>query len=285
MQKPLNKKLLRAETAMRLSRSKGVGAKLFKDLVQEFSGDLYKAFAKYKVQVPNMSLSEQSLEKDSLELQIKKALSMIEAGETLLAVFGDDDYPESLKRLSEPPPVFFMNKPFPRELNYAAVVGARNADKEGLAAADQATKKLIEKGFVIISGLAKGIDTQAHTTALKKNVLTAAILATGINICYPRENRKLYDEINAKGILATEMFPDAQPLKSFFPTRARLIASLSDMVCIVQASKHSGSLITAKRANELGLPVYTVSPPQKPVSPEKWEGNQYLLDSGLAKEF
>ena len=141
-----------------------------------------------------------------------------------------------------------------------AIVGSRNASQEGLRTARLFAKALSKAGVVILSGLAKGIDSAAHqaTIELGPNHYTAAILGTGVDIVYPRQNIELSRDIGRQGLLISEFPLGAGPKAFHFPRRNRIIAALSLGVVVIEAAEKSGSLITASLAAELGREVFAI---------------------------
>lgn len=170
----------------------------------------------------------------------------------------DKEYPLELKNIYNPPVLLF----YQGDLDLLArpklaVVGSRNASQMGVAA----VKKIIQdlsKQFVIISGLARGIDTAAHLASLKSGGATIAVIGTGLDVHYPKENRRLQDYIAKNHLLLSEYETQSQPLKYHFPERNRIIAGLSQGVMVAEAKIRSGSLITCERAMEEGRDVFVV---------------------------
>ncbi len=190
----------------------------------------------------------------------------------------DSRYPEILKSIHDPPPlisvkgniVLFTEK-------IIGIVGARNASLNGKKLAHLYAYELGNKGYKIVSGMARGIDSAAHEGSITSGTL--AVLAGGINYIYPPENKKLYDEIADKGLLIAESSFDTTPQASHFPRRNRLISGLSLGVVIVEAAIKSGSLITAQFALEQGREVFAV--PGSPLDP-RCHGTNQLIQHGAA---
>jgi DNA processing protein len=139
-----------------------------------------------------------------------------------------------------------------------AIVGARAATRDGLDTAYQLAADLTRAGIVVVSGLARGIDSAAHLGALDTNGKTIAVLGTGIDRVYPSENKPLHDRIAEHGLLVTEFAPGAPPELFHFPQRNRIISGLSKAVVVVEARERSGSLITARLAGDQGRDVMVV---------------------------
>jgi DNA processing protein len=155
------------------------------------------------------------------------------------------------------------------------VVGARNASAIGVRFAREIAHKLGEAGFVVVSGLARGIDGAAHTGALASG--TIAVVAGGIDVFYPQEHERLQSEIAERGLLVSEMPVGTQPLGRHFPRRNRIISGLSLGVLVVEAAPRSGSLITARYALEQNREIFAV--PGSPLDP-RCQGTNNLIRQG-----
>jgi DNA processing protein len=172
---------------------------------------------------------------------------------------GDDDYPELLTQLNDPPPLLYVrgNKDA-LHLPALAIVGSRNPTSGGARNAFEFSRHLAKCGFCIVSGLAQGIDAAAHRGALEAGAATVAFLGNGIDIVYPPFNRELADAIVVNGALVSEYPPGTPPLRAYFPQRNRLISGLSLGTLVVEAARRSGSLITARLASEQGREVFAL---------------------------
>jgi DNA processing protein len=171
----------------------------------------------------------------------------------------DPEYPRLLRVIQNPPETLYCRGDVSL-LSAAAVaiVGARKATEYGRWAAFNMAKNLTEYGLAIISGMAFGIDSEAHRGALAEGGKTVAVLGCGVDICYPKSNFKLMDEILQKGLVVSEMAPGTQPRAFMFPLRNRIISGLALATAVVEAGIKSGALITAERAAEQGRGVYAV---------------------------
>lgn len=170
----------------------------------------------------------------------------------------EDAYPLELKNTYNPPVLLFyqgnldlLTKP------KLAVVGARKCSEIGVKSVQKIIHELGNQ-FTIISGLARGIDTSAHLAALKNGGTTIAVIGTGLDVYYPKENKAMQDYIAKNHLLLSEYGPGEQPLKFHFPERNRIISGLSQGVLVVEAKLRSGSLITCERAMEEGRDVFAV---------------------------
>ncbi|WP_439650070.1 DNA-processing protein DprA [Gymnodinialimonas mytili] len=188
---------------------------------------------------------------------------------------GDPDYPDALAQVSDAPPVLWvkghvglMTRPC------VALVGTRNASSLGARMARRLAADLGAAGYVVVSGLARGIDTLAHKAALPTG--TIAVYAGGIDVTYPTENTDLAAEVAAQGLTVSEQPPGLQPQARHFPRRNRIVSGLSQGVIVVEAAARSGSLITARMAADQGRDVMAV--PGHPMDSRASGGNILLRD-------
>ena len=195
-----------------------------------------------------------------------------------VVVRGDSDYPASLQALHRPPRVLFYkgNIDVLRRPS-VAVVGTRRASPYGLQATRFVSEYLAQKGVSIISGLALGIDGEAHQTALAASGGTCAVLACGVNLCYPPSHRNLYERICQNGLVCAEYAPGSAVAKFRFPDRNRIISALADATIVVQAGIKSGALRTADTALEIGKEVHVVP---GPITSIHFRGGHRLLQEG-----
>ena len=170
-----------------------------------------------------------------------------------------EDYPTRLRQISDPPPFLFVRGDIRFcHLNTIAIVGARRASGYGRRIAAHLATRLAAAGFVIVSGLALGIDAAAHQGALSARLPTVAVTACGPERIYPRRHLELAKAVEANGAIVTEFAPGTPPLPRHFPRRNRIISGLCLGVVIVEAGERSGSLITARLALEQGREVFAV---------------------------
>ncbi|HZK23871.1 MAG TPA: DNA-processing protein DprA [Oscillospiraceae bacterium] len=176
-----------------------------------------------------------------------------------ILTLADEGYPQILREIYDPPVVLYYRGDISCLSQFSvAIVGSRKATAYGRAAAEKFAGELASAGVVIISGLARGIDSHAHLGALQANGLTAAVLGSGLDICYPPENRALREKIVQSGVVISEFPPGAQPKPAHFPMRNRIISGLSQATIVVEAAEKSGALITADCALEQGREVFAV---------------------------
>jgi DNA processing protein len=189
---------------------------------------------------------------------------------------GEQGYPTYLRHIHGSPPLLCVSGRLElAQVECASIVGARNASAMGLKFTRMLAAGLAEAGYVVTSGLARGIDTAAHQASVNK--ATAAVVAGGIDYYYPPENEKLQREIAERGLLISEMVPGTAPKAEHFPRRNRIISGMSRAVIVVEAALRSGSLITARFAAEQGREVFAV--PGSPLDP-RCEGANRLIKDG-----
>lgn len=190
------------------------------------------------------------------------------------------DYPFLLKQIFDPPPVLHVQGCWPdwNERPWVAVVGARKASRWGLQKTREIVSALVEAGFGIVSGLAYGIDGEAHKTCVEKGGVTWGVLGSGIDRIYPLRHLTLAKKMEEKGGILSEFPLGTPPNGKHFPQRNRIISGLSQGVLIVEAAIKSGSLITARFALEQGREVFVVVPPEG--EDVRVEGNRWLLEQG-----
>lgn len=262
---------------LRLAFSENVGPATFRKLLAIFSTpqnalDNIENWAKQGGAKRTIKIADEK----HIQQQIKKAEKI--GAQILLSC--DENYPALLKQISDAPPVLFvlghahlLNK------RCLAMVGTRAATLNGKNFASHLAKELAEQDYVIVSGMAKGIDRAAHTGALQntnENGGTIAVLGTPLDIVYPAENQDLYDEIKERGCLISEFPFGTQLLPQNFPRRNRIISGLSEGVIVIEANLRSGSLITAKEALSQGREVFAV--PGSPLDPRAQGPNALIQD-------
>ncbi len=190
----------------------------------------------------------------------------------------DAEYPYILKEIFDAPVVLYYRGTLQPEAERSAMVGSRRFTPYGESVAKQIGQQLAAAGVTVVSGAARGIDSASHRGALQaKDGRTVAVLGCGIDIAYPRENRRLLEQIAAQGTVLSEYAPGTQPLPVFFPARNRIIAGLSRGTIVVEAARRSGSLITAEMALAEGRDVFAV--PGSIYSPTS-AGCHYLIQQG-----
>lgn len=185
---------------------------------------------------------------------------MHQTGNRIIVLEKEDiRYPDLLRQIPEPPKqLYCIGNLELLKMPAAALVGSRKCSEYGKQVAMNLGKTLAQAGAAVVSGMAKGIDSFAQLGTLKAGGKTIAVLGCGVDICYPAENRKLYDQIVSEGLIVSEYPPGTAPMPYMFPQRNRIIAGLSRVVTVVEAGRDSGALITAGLAEDFGREVYAV---------------------------
>ena len=258
---------------LRLIRSENVGPATFRALVNEFGGAEAAIAA-----LPKLSRRGGRTHDIRLcsEAEAEAELACAEDLGASLVTIGEPGYPPALAHVDAPPPLLYIKgRADLADIPIVAIVGARNGSAVGQKFTRQLASELSLEGFVIASGLARGIDTAAHRAALEHG--TIAVVAGGIDIVYPPENEDLQNAIAETGLLMSERSPGFSPRGQDFPRRNRLISGISLGVVVVEAAERSGSLITARLAGEQGREVFAV--PGSPLDPRS-VGTNNLLKQG-----
>ncbi|WP_258403906.1 DNA-processing protein DprA [Burkholderia cepacia] len=208
---------------------------------------------------PAAAQAVRASERGDLDARTDAVLAWLDAPGNALVTLNDPAYPPRLRDLHDPPPLLYVKGRL--DLLHArglAVVGSRHATPQGLADATRFARELSDAGLPVVSGLALGIDGAAHRGGLDGRSGTVAVIATGADLVYPARHRALAHEIAAHGAIVSE-WPLGTPARAaHFPQRNRLIAALAIGVLVVEAAPRSGSLITARLANELGRDVFAM---------------------------
>ena len=187
---------------------------------------------------------------------LKKELALAKKLGVTVVTLKDNTYPKNLKEIYDPPLCLYVKGALSSADTLAlAIVGSRRASFYGLSCAEKFAYALAQYGITVVSGLARGVDTQAHAGALKAKGRTLAVLGSGLNSLYPPENAKLAEKIAESGAVVSEFPLNAEPLARNFPRRNRVISGLSLGTIVVEAAKNSGALITADFALEQGREV------------------------------
>lgn len=208
-------------------------------------------------------LQDKRLSKELAKLDLDQCEAedreIMKQGAGILA-YNDPAFPDVLRHLEDPPPcLYFMGDSAPFKKPAVAVVGSRLASVYGQAAAETIARDLVLNGISVVSGLARGIDSAAHRGSLAVRGAQVAVMGTGIDDCYPKENKGLMDEIIKKGgAIVTEFPPKTPPFKKNFPCRNRIIAGLAWGTLVAEATEYSGSLATARFAVETGRELFAI---------------------------
>src|SRR5277367_4355679 len=264
-----------------LRRARGVGPRTCKLLIEKF-GAPEKIFQLNADQIAAAGVprnTAQSIAEFRDFEPLEKELCELPNLGVRLVKWTDAEYPPNLRQIADPPPFLFVRGPATlTDSTCIAIVGARAASDIGRRMAQRLGLELAAKGFTVVSGMARGIDGEAHQGALDAHGKTLAVLGCGVDVIYPPEHRKLAEGIIAGGgALISELPIGMQPLAENFPTRNRILSGLCLGVVIVEAAEKSGSLITARMALEQDRQVFAV--PGSPLS-GKSRGSNRLLKEG-----
>lgn len=262
---------------LRLARTDNVGPVTYRQLLTRFGTaqkalealpELAKRGGKRDFKIPSVADIEREAE----------ALAKLDG--TFLTL-GDTDYPTALAAIEDAPPVLSVigNATLLHQRSIG-IVGARNASLNGRKLAEKLAHDLGQHGFVVASGLARGIDTAAHHASLATGAVAA--LAGGVDKVYPEENRALYEKIADSGCVISDQPLGMEPRAQLFPRRNRLISGLSLGVVVVEAALQSGSLITARMALEQGREVFAV--PGSPLDPRANGPNDLIRQGAILTE-
>ena len=258
---------------LRLIRSENVGPRTFRALINHYGGagaalDMLPELARRGgAQAPGRICSVTEAEKE---------LAAAARHGTVFIALGEPDYPTRLRMIEDAPPLIAARGRLDvLKSPKVAIVGSRNASAAGVKFAARIARELGQAGFVVVSGLARGIDAAAHHATIDSG--TVAVLAGGHDHIYPPEHRTLLDEIIQTGTAISEMPFGWEPRARDFPRRNRLISGLSLGVVVIEAARRSGSLITARLALEQGREVFAV--PGSPLDP-RCEGTNGLITAG-----
>ena len=245
-----------------LAHRPGVSDRMKAILLEHFSDpeDIY--FAEESAFLGISGLTDHALEglKDKSLTQAEEILAACDRKNLQILTFSDEDYPQRLKNIADPPIVLYYQGELPDFDNNAliAVVGTRKASPYGLAAAKRMGWQLAKCGGVVVSGMAFGIDGVAMQSALSAGGTVVGVLGCGADVVYPASNRQLFAEVAKFGCIMSEFPPGTPPVSWNFPKRNRIISGLSCGVLVVEAPEKSGALITAHQALEQGRDVFVV---------------------------
>ena len=265
-----------------LNMTPGVGPRVATKLLEAF-GSPENVFHATRSQLEALRIRPETIESimsRELEGRAEVELDRVKQLGGDILILDDGSYPQMLREIADPPITLYVRGAWEACLTMpcVAIIGSRMCSTYGTNATEMLARDLSTRGICIISGLARGIDTAAHRGAVRYGGKTVAVLGTGIDGAYPRENGRLIKEILDSGGAVVSQFPlGTPPLKDNFPYRNRIISGLSLGVLIVEASERSGSLITARLAMEQDREVMAV--PGNITSANSY-GTNYLIKSG-----
>ena len=256
---------------LQLLRTESIGPKTFRRLINSHGGAGAALAA-----IPGIAAQRGRKIAIASRDDCARELETIRQNGASLIALGEPDYPATLRAIDAAPPLLavkgrieIMQRPL------VAIIGSRNASAAGLAFTERLSRDLAAAGFVIVSGLARGVDARAHRSTLGTG--TVAALAGGLDRIYPREHEALSEQVTQTGLLVSEMPMGWEPRGRDFPRRNRIVSGLTLGTVVIEAARNSGSLITARFAAEQGREVFAV--PRSPLDPRA-EGTNALLREG-----
>lgn len=243
-----------------LDRIEGLGPLAKRNLIDAY-GDAENVFRASEKHLKYI-LDEKKLK---LLMDAKEMVEMEEAFEELkrqkihMVCYHEAGYPEKLIHIPDPPfAMYYVGKMPQNELPSVAVIGARECSSYGEYIASELGKVLGQQGIQVISGMARGIDGISQSAALKSGGVSYGVLGCGVDVCYPKSNRALYDELLVKGGILSTYPPGTKPQAKLFPPRNRIVSGLADVLVVIEARQRSGTSITVEMALEQGREIYAV---------------------------
>jgi len=247
---------------LRLCTIPGIGSKKVRTLIARFKTPegVFKASYRALLHLDGISkLLATNIKKFKNDKFINSQLELLNKHKARILSYWDNEYPVLLKKIEDPPIILFVKgKTEQNEKKCIAIVGTRNPSTYGKLVTERFSRELVLKNFIIVSGLARGIDTIAHKTALSIGGETIAVLGSGVDVIYPNENFKLSETITSRGAVFSEFPMGTKPEAVYFPRRNRIISGICLATLVVEAGKKSGALITADRALDQGREVFAV---------------------------
>lgn len=237
----------------------GIGRNTYQKVLQYITPqELYKGNIK-KVEHLLTEKQVENILKSIDEWKIEKEWEVVRGRKIEALGYLQNQYPEKLAKISDPPPIIYckgnidiLNKPS------VAVIGARGCSNYGSLVAKELGRQLANMGIVVVSGMARGIDSICQWESLESGGESIGVLGSGVEVCYPPEKKPLYERLQAQGAIISENLPFTQPSPGLFPLRNRIISGLADIVVVVEARVKSGTLITVDMALEQGKEVYAI---------------------------
>jgi DNA processing protein len=249
--------------------------------LKEHFGDLSQAWEATPAQLRETGLSTRNVENI---VQIRSSVDLenyyenIQSKGIVVITSQEDNYPNRLKEIDQPPPVIYVRGELTDDDFWAvAIVGTRRVTAYGRQVTDELATYLTQNGVTIISGMARGVDAIAHQAAIRAGGRTIAVLGSGVDRIYPPEHRSLSDQIINQGAIVSDYAPGTPPDSSNFPPRNRIISGLSMAVVVIEAAETSGALITAGFAGDQGRDVFAV--PGNILAPQS-KGTNRLIQQG-----
>lgn len=243
-----------------LCSAEGVGNRTISRLIEKFGSarEVYQASEAELLQVVSKTQFQSLSEKKRRGSAEEEYQRLAEQGIAFYTV-EEPDYPGRLKEIPDPPYGLFVRGRMPREERAAvAVVGARDCSEYGRYVAGELGRHLGRSGIQVISGMARGIDGISQEAALDAGGTSFGVLGCGVDVCYPAQNKKLYERLLEQGGILSSYLPGTLPKSGHFPPRNRIVSGLADVLVVIEARRKSGTLITVDMALEQGKDVYVV---------------------------
>lgn len=226
-------------------------------------------------------IRKSSLNKDSTRKLLEKEIKFLDKiGGRIITVW-DNEFPQLLKKIYDPPLILYVMGNFDEMDKYSvAVVGTRQPTIYGKIQTEKIVEDLVRQNITIVSGLARGIDSVAHSTALKNNGRTIAVIGSGLDVIYPSENKKLFNEIKERGVIISEFSPGTIPNAENFPRRNRIISGLALGTLVIETAITGGAMQTARLALDQNREVFAVP---GNLGIKQSEGTNMLIQRGEAE--
>ena len=249
-------------STLRLLGIPGMGPRRILNVVKHFKNieDLFNASIPELCQIPGLDqrLAKTILQTDTRQF-VDEQMALLENSPFKLTTIFDDNFPEKLKNIYDPPILFYQLGDFsPKDNDAIAIVGTRSPSSYGKSMTEKLTQELVDQQLTIVSGFARGIDTIAHKTAIQAGGRTIAVLGNGVDRVYPPENRDLKNLITENGVYCSEFPIGTKPDAVNFPRRNRIISGLSLGVVIIEAGEKSGAILTAYYAVDQNRDIFAV---------------------------
>lgn len=267
----------------------GIGPGKLRNLLSKFRSldKILSADYTSLLQTPGISknLASRILKSNNKRNEIRtlvcRELDSLQKMKASIVTIWDSDYPPLLKKIYDPPILFYYKGTFDEKDKYSiSIVGTRQPSNYGKIQAEKITAELASQNITIVSGLARGIDSIAHSTALKNNTRTIAIIGSGLDVIYPPENKKLFDQITENGLVISEFGLGTKPDAQNFPKRNRIISGLSLGCVIIETGINGGAMQTAAFALEQNREVFSIP---GNLGIRQSEGTNLLIQRGEAK--
>ena len=261
-----------------LTMTPGIASRLSARLLEEFGSpeEVFRAPLPHLQRCNLPAAVAQAVYKKDAFKRAEREIASIRGIENLRLVNRTDpEYPPSLREIYDPPTLLYVRGHAEvLTMPCVSIVGTRKPTLYGTQMAERLGRELAARGVTVVSGMARGIDAIAHQGAMAANGRAIGVLGTGVNVCYPKENKKLYEKVLERGAIISEFPLGTHPAPENFPIRNRIVAGMPHGVVVVEGAQYSGSLITARLAMEFGREVFGV--PGNVTQPVSFAPNQLI---------